>query len=211
MGAAANAHDVDRHVGFYAHDASTMLIFNGESIVGWKTIRDKQREWWSDGKTDVVYTVQGKPEVRMLKADLAVTTLFMTSRRTGPNGEVKDGRFAVSALWQRRPEGWRVIYSHESTTPLNFTEAVVRDRRIRVETRDSGGGRRPDRLTASPWCSQRIEDFEARKVLFIVRYNHALVCFCDGGDNHIQVASRFPGGATFRHETSPDQCRLLVK
>ena len=116
MGAAANAHDVDGHVGFYAHDASTVLIFNGEAIVGWETIRAKQREWWSDGKTDVVYTVQGKPEVRMLKADLAVTTVFMTSRRTGPNGEVKDGRFAVSALWQRRPEGWRVIYSHESTT-----------------------------------------------------------------------------------------------
>ncbi|MGD0492958.1 MAG: nuclear transport factor 2 family protein [Steroidobacteraceae bacterium] len=116
MGAAANAHDVDRHVGFYAHDASTTLIFNGESVVGWEAIRAKQREWWGDGKTDVVYTVQGKPEVRMLKADLAVTTLFMRSRRTGPNGEVKDGRFAVSALWQRRAEGWRVIYSHESTT-----------------------------------------------------------------------------------------------
>jgi uncharacterized protein (TIGR02246 family) len=116
MGAAANAHDVDRHVEFYAHGPSTMLIFNGESIVGWETIRAKQREWWSGGKTDVVYTVQGRPEIRVLKADLAVTTLFMTSRRTGQDGEVKDGRFAVSAVWQRRQEGWRVIYSHESTT-----------------------------------------------------------------------------------------------
>ena len=116
MVAAANAHDVDRHVGFYAHDASTILIFNGEPIVGWDTIRAKQREWWSDGKTDVVYTMQGKPEVRVLNADLTVTTLFMTSRRTRPDGEVKEGRFAVSAVWQRRAEGWRVIYSHESTT-----------------------------------------------------------------------------------------------
>lgn len=116
MGAAANAHDVDRHVGFYAHDAATMLIVNGEPIVGWDAIRTKQREWWRDGKTDVVYTMQGKPEVRVLTADLAVTTLFMTSRRTRPNGEVTEGKFAVSAIWQRRPAGWRVIYSHESTT-----------------------------------------------------------------------------------------------
>jgi len=115
MGAAANAHDVDRHVGFYAHDESTMLIFNGEPITGWDTIRAKQREWWSNGSTDVVYTVKGKTEVRVLKPDLAVTTLLMTSRRTGSAGAVKEGRFAVSALWQRRAEGWRVIYSHEST------------------------------------------------------------------------------------------------
>jgi uncharacterized protein (TIGR02246 family) len=115
MGAAANAHDVDRHVAFYAHDESTMLIFNGEQITGWDTIRAKQREWWSNGTTDVVYTVQGKPEIRVLKPDLAVTTLLMTSRRTGLDGALKEGRFAVSAIWQRRAEGWRVIYSHEST------------------------------------------------------------------------------------------------
>lgn len=92
-----------------------MLIFNGEQITGWDTIRAKQREWWSNGTTDVVYTVQGKPEIRVLKPDLAVTTLLMTSRRTGLDGALKEGRFAVSAIWQRRAEGWRVIYSHEST------------------------------------------------------------------------------------------------
>ena len=116
MGAAANAHDVDRHVGFYAHDDSTILISDGEPIIGWDTIRTKQRKWWSNGQTDVVYTVQGKPEVRVLKSDLAVTTLLMTSRRTGPDGAVKEGRLAVSAVWQKRLDGWRVIYSHESTT-----------------------------------------------------------------------------------------------
>ena len=46
------------------------------------------------------------------------------------------------------------------------------------------GGKR-DRLADSLRCSQRIEDIEARKVPLIVRYNHALVCFCDGRDNHI--------------------------
>jgi hypothetical protein len=40
----------------------------------------------------------------------------MTSHRTLPSGAVSDGAFAVSSLWQKRPEGWRVIYSHESST-----------------------------------------------------------------------------------------------
>lgn len=116
MGAAANAHDVDRHVGFYAHEPSTLLIFNGEAVVGWDAIRAKQTEWWNDGKTDVVYTLQGRPDIRVLAPGLVVTTIFMKSRRSAPAGAIKEGSFAVSALWQKRAEGWKVIYSHESTT-----------------------------------------------------------------------------------------------
>ena len=116
MGAAANAHDVERHVGFYAHDPEVTLIFNGVPIVGWEAIRDQQREWWKDGKTDVVYTMQGKPDYRVLGPTVVVTTLLMKSRRTGPGGEVSEGAFAVSDVWQKRAEGWRVIYGHESTT-----------------------------------------------------------------------------------------------
>jgi uncharacterized protein (TIGR02246 family) len=116
MGAAANAHDVDRHVEFYAHDPAVTLIFNGVPIVGWEAIRDKQREWWKDGKTDVVYTPQGRPEIRVMAPDVVVTTLLMKSHRTGPSGEISEGEFAVSDVWQKRPEGWRVIYGHESTT-----------------------------------------------------------------------------------------------
>ena len=33
-----------------------------------------------------------------------------------PNGQIADGELAISSVWQKRPEGWRVIYSHESTT-----------------------------------------------------------------------------------------------
>ena len=67
--AAANAHDVERHVGFYAHDSEVTLIFNGVPIVGWDAIR----------------------------------------------GEVSEGAFAASDVWQKRAEGCRVIYGHEST------------------------------------------------------------------------------------------------
>lgn len=116
MGAAANAHDTDRHLGFYAHDPSVILIFNGLAITGWDAIRAKQAAWWKNGKTDVVYTMQGPPDFRVPAPGLVLTTLFMKSRRTMPSGEISEGEFAVSSLWQKRPEGWRVIYAHESTT-----------------------------------------------------------------------------------------------
>jgi ketosteroid isomerase-like protein len=116
MGAAANAHDVERHVGFYAHDDSVVFIFNGEPTIGWEAIREKQRDVWRKGTSDVVYTIRGKPTFLVPAPDLVVTTIFLRSRRTMPNGQIIDGEFAVSSLWQKRPEGWRVIYSHESTT-----------------------------------------------------------------------------------------------
>jgi ketosteroid isomerase-like protein len=114
MGDAANAHDVERHVGYYARTPDVTLIVDGEPFVGWETIRDKQKEWWNNGKTDVVYQLQGAPEVRELAPGVMITTLLMKAHRTLPNGEVKEGRFTVSSIWQRRPEGWKV--SHESTS-----------------------------------------------------------------------------------------------
>jgi ketosteroid isomerase-like protein len=116
MGDAANAHDVERHVGYYAHIPRVTLIVDGEPFVGWDTIRDKQKEWWNNGKTDVVYQLQGAPEVVELAPNVMVTTLLMKAHRTLPSGEVRDARFAVSSIWQKRPEGWKVVYSHESTT-----------------------------------------------------------------------------------------------
>jgi ketosteroid isomerase-like protein len=116
MGAAANRHDVEGHVGFYAHDPAVTLIFNGTPLSGWETIRDKQREWWNGGETDVVYSIEGKPDFQVPAPSVVIATLVMKSKRTLPGGEVKEGEFAVSSVWQKRPEGWRVIYSHESTT-----------------------------------------------------------------------------------------------
>jgi ketosteroid isomerase-like protein len=116
MGAAANAHDIERHVGFFAHDDSVIFIFNGESTIGWEAIREKQREVWRNGTSDVVYTMQGTPTFLVPAPGLVVTTIFLKSHRTMPNRQIADGEFAIFSVWQKRPEGWRVIYSHESTT-----------------------------------------------------------------------------------------------
>ena len=114
MQAAANAHDTDRHVSFYAREPSLIFIINDQRITGWEALRDKQRQWWKDGKTDVVYTQVGDPEYTMPGPGLVMLTHFMTSQRTLPSGEMRVTGFGISALWQKRPEGWRIIYAHES-------------------------------------------------------------------------------------------------
>jgi len=115
MQAAANAHDTDRHVAFYARDPSLLFIMNDQAIHGWDALRAKQLEWWNHGKSDVVYTQVGEPDYRMPAPGLVMLTFFLTSRRTLPSGETSNKGFGISALWQRRPEGWRIIYAHESS------------------------------------------------------------------------------------------------
>jgi ketosteroid isomerase-like protein len=115
MQAAANAHDTDRHVSFYAKESSLLFVINDQAIIGWEALRDKQRQWWNDGKTDIVYTAVGEPDYRMPAPGLVIVTHFLTSRRTLPTGETRNTNFGISSLWQKRPEGWRIIHAHEST------------------------------------------------------------------------------------------------
>jgi hypothetical protein len=68
------------------------------------------------GKSDVVYTMHRRPSFLEPGPGLVITTIYLQSRRTMPDGQISEGAFAISSLWQKRPEGWRVIYSHESTT-----------------------------------------------------------------------------------------------
>ncbi len=84
MGAAANAHDVERHVGFYVHDSSVIFTFNGQATIGWDAIRENQDRIWRSGKSDVVYTIQGKPSFLVPAPDLVVTTIFLKSRAPCP-------------------------------------------------------------------------------------------------------------------------------
>jgi ketosteroid isomerase-like protein len=114
MQAAANAHDTDRHIAFFAREPSLLFIINDEAIIGWEALREKQLKWWNNGKTDVVYTQVGQPDYRMPAPGLVMLTHFLTSRRTLASGEKRTDGFGISLFWQRRPEGWRIIHAHEA-------------------------------------------------------------------------------------------------
>lgn len=114
MQAAANAHDAEKHVSYYARDPRLMFIINDRAITGYDALLEQQREWWQNGKSDVTYTLVGEPTFSMPARGLVMTTYFLTSSRTMPDGAKRSTRFGISALWERRPEGWRIIHAHES-------------------------------------------------------------------------------------------------
>jgi ketosteroid isomerase-like protein len=113
--AAAGAHDTDRFMALYARRADLVAVFNGEEIRGWEDLHAQQLKWWKNGKSDVVYTPRGAPEILVLGPDAAVVTLLLDSTRTAADGTASKNSFAISMVWKKLPEGWRMVYSHEST------------------------------------------------------------------------------------------------
>lgn len=112
---AANAHDTNRFLATYLHQPTLVFVFNGDVTKGWDRVQALQLKWWNNGKSDVVYTERSPVEFTVLSPNVAVVVKPMTSRRTLPSGEVSTGNFAVTEVWQKRAEGWRVIQVHEST------------------------------------------------------------------------------------------------
>lgn len=111
----ANTHDVDAFMNFYEKSPSMVFVFNGSEVHGFDTLKDDQSKWWQDGKSDVVYTRQAAPEFTVLGPDAAVVTLEESSARTLPDGVKSRGTVVITEVFERRPEGWRIVYSHESS------------------------------------------------------------------------------------------------
>jgi ketosteroid isomerase-like protein len=114
MESAANAHDAERHLAYYVRDATLRFVINTDEIVGYEALLAQQRQWWKNGKADVTYVMVGRPDFLMPAPGLVMVTYFLTSTRTQADGTTGHARFGISSLWQRRPEGWRIIYAHES-------------------------------------------------------------------------------------------------
>jgi len=114
MQRAANAHDTDRFMAPFVHGPDLVFAVNGEVIHGWDALHAQQLKWWNRGKSDARYTQVGELEVIALDPDAEVSTASFTSRRTGPDGKISAGRFVVTYIWKKLPQGWRIIYGHES-------------------------------------------------------------------------------------------------
>ncbi|MDE2359715.1 MAG: nuclear transport factor 2 family protein [Betaproteobacteria bacterium] len=116
MLASANAHDTDRHLASYARDSALIFVINGEIIRGWNALRERQRQWWNDGKAVGVYEYLGEATYRELGEKLGLTTLLIAARAQLPGGQLRQRQLAFTAMWSRQQEGWRIIYAHESST-----------------------------------------------------------------------------------------------
>jgi len=114
LNAAANARDTDRFMALYLHQPALLFLFNGMEIHGWDDLRAQQMKWWSGGKSDVLYTDRTAPEFTALSPDAVIVTEMKESTRTLPDGTTSKNEFAVSMVWQKLPEGWKIVYGHES-------------------------------------------------------------------------------------------------
>jgi ketosteroid isomerase-like protein len=114
MQRAANAHDTDRFMAPFAHSPDLIFAVNGEIIRGWNALHAQQLKWWHNGKSDAHYTQDGRPDFMALGPGAEVSTASFTSRRTGPDGKARTGRFVVTYVWKKSPQGWRIVYGHES-------------------------------------------------------------------------------------------------
>jgi ketosteroid isomerase-like protein len=114
LDAAANARDTDRFMALYLRQPALLWVINGEEIHGWDDLRAQQLKWWSGGKSDVVYSDRSAPEFTVLSPDAVIVTEMKAATRTLPDGTTGKREFAVSMVWQKLPEGWRIVYGHES-------------------------------------------------------------------------------------------------
>ena len=112
---AANAHDTDRYMKAFATGPALVFAFNGSIIRGWPDLESQQMKWWNNGRSDVVYTMNGTPDIAVMGPGAAVVTMGLESRRTLANGQPATGTAVVTMAWQKLPEGWRVVQAHEST------------------------------------------------------------------------------------------------
>ncbi len=90
--AAANAHDTDRFMALYSKGEGLVAVFNGAEIRGWDNLYAQQLKWWNHGKSDVVYTERGAPDILVLGPDAAVVTLLLDSTRTAADGTAGEER-----------------------------------------------------------------------------------------------------------------------
>lgn len=111
---AANAHDAEAHLAAYARSAALVFVVNDEMIHGWDSLLVRQRGWWQDGKSDAVYALADSAQYAMPTHGLVVQTYALSSRRSATDGSVREGRLAVTDVWQKRPEGWRIVYAREA-------------------------------------------------------------------------------------------------
>jgi ketosteroid isomerase-like protein len=106
--AAWNRGDIAGHVGLYT-DSAAMMGKNGP-LRGRATIRGLlERGFWSGGR----------PSQQLSFSELEVTPLgpdhaMLTGKCTLSGGGKPDFTCRFTTIWERRPEGWRIIHDHSS-------------------------------------------------------------------------------------------------
>lgn len=111
---AANAHDTDAFMATMVRRPDLIFAINGEIIRGWNALHTQQLKWWNNGKSNAKYAQNGAPAFMSLGPDVEVVTWPLVGSGTAHSGKATISDFVVTYIWQRLPQGWRIVYGHES-------------------------------------------------------------------------------------------------
>ena len=111
---AANAHDTDAFMAAMVHSPKLVFAINGEVIRGWDALHTQQLKWWKDGKSDAKYVQNGAPSFMAIGPDVEIVTWPLAGSGTAHSAKAITSDFVVTYVWQRLPQGWRIVYGHES-------------------------------------------------------------------------------------------------
>ncbi|HVX05538.1 MAG TPA: hypothetical protein VHA71_10535 [Rhodanobacteraceae bacterium] len=111
---AANAHDTDAFMAAMARSPRLVFAINGEIIRGWDALHAQQLKWWSNGKSKGKYVQGGAPTFMPLDPDVEIVTWPLVGSGTAHSGKGTTSDFVVTYVWQHMPQGWRIVYGHES-------------------------------------------------------------------------------------------------
>jgi len=103
-----NRGDIDEFMNGYARSASTVFVSEDEVRRGWETVRDRYRVKYSD-RAKMGALNFSEIEVTMLSPDAAVVLGRWKLKR---ENDEPHGRFTL--IFQRLPEGWRIVHDHTS-------------------------------------------------------------------------------------------------
>ncbi|MGH8147502.1 MAG: YybH family protein [Rhodanobacteraceae bacterium] len=111
---AANAHDTDGFMASMVRTPNLVFAINGEVIRGWQALHAQQLKWWHHGRSAAKYAQRGTPMFTALEPDIEILTWPLRSSHVRPDGKVGTSAFVVTYVWQHLPQGWRIVYGHES-------------------------------------------------------------------------------------------------
>lgn len=111
---AANAHDTDAFMATMVRGPRLVFAINGEVIHGWDALHAQQLKWWNNGKSKAKYAQHGAPAFMALGPDVEIVTWPLVGSGTAHSAKATTSDFVVTYVWQRLPQGWRIVYGHES-------------------------------------------------------------------------------------------------
>jgi uncharacterized protein (TIGR02246 family) len=104
-----NAGDLDGFLITYARDSATTFVTSRGPIYGFEKIRDRYAARFAPGAERDSLTFADFT-VRMLGPDYVLST----ARYLLTRGDSVTATGPFTVIWERRPEGWRMIHDHTS-------------------------------------------------------------------------------------------------